>query len=130
MRSFKVLALLGVVCAALAACGVLGRGDGPPLSRVEIRDALNGRTLQGLLSDGEMGLVSFDEDGQLTLTSDDGGPTVGRWRASDEGLCIEWQRPDPLPEQCYQTWMLAEGAYQLRLPDGTPYLTLTVAEPG
>jgi hypothetical protein len=130
MRSFKVLALLVPACAALAACGVFGRGDGPPLSRVEIGDALDGRTLQGRLSDGEMGLVNFDEDGQMTLTSDDGGPTVGRWRASDEGLCIEWQRPDPLPEQCYQTWMLAEDAYQLRLPDGTPYLTLTVAESG
>lgn len=130
MRAFKIVAPLAVACAALAGCGLFGRDEGPPLSRVEIGDALNGRTLQGVLSDGETGLVTFDEDGQVTLTSDEGGPTVGRWRASDEGLCIEWERPAPLPEQCYETWMLAEDAYQLRLPDGSPYLTLTVAEPG
>jgi hypothetical protein len=130
MRTFKISALLALACAALAGCGSFGRGEGLPLSRVEIGDALDGRTLQGALSDGETGLVSFDEDGQVTLTSDEGGPTVGRWRASNEGLCIEWERPAPLPEQCYETWMLAEDAYQLRLPDGSPYLTLTAAESG
>jgi hypothetical protein len=130
MRAFRIVTPLALLCAGLAACGVFGRGEGPPLSRVEIGDALGGRTLQGDLFDGESGLVSFDEDGQVTLTSDAGGPTVGRWHASDLGTCIEWQQPDPLPEQCYETWMLAEDAYQLRLPDGEPYMTLTVAEPG
>jgi hypothetical protein len=113
---------LMVVLAALFGCATPIE-HGTAMTPQQISSDLVGKTWSGKLANGSPATQVVDADG--TIRIEGGLNDSGRWRMSDKGYCVTWNRMRHGVEGCYIVERTPSGHYVVRRADGQPVMTVT-----
>jgi hypothetical protein len=100
MRSLLAAGFMLAGCAAQAT-------DDQPLGASMIHSRFSGRTFSGV-QHGNRFLLHFEPNGIASVN----GPTAeyGRWRTTEEGLCLHWHEG---PETCAPVYQIGFARYRV-----------------
>ncbi len=113
---------LMVVLAALCGC-TTPIEHGTAMTPQEISSDLVGKTWSGTLANGSPATQVVNADG--TISIEGGLNDSGRWRLSDKGYCVTWNKLRHGVEACYIVERTASGHYVVRRAEGQPVMTVT-----
>jgi hypothetical protein len=96
---------------------------GTPMTPQQISSDLVGKSWSGKLYNGSSATQVVNADG--TIRIEGGLNDSGRWRMSDKGYCVTWNRMRHGVEGCYIVERAPSGHYVIRRPDGQLVMTVT-----
>jgi hypothetical protein len=104
-----------VVLAALFGCTTPVE-HGTPMAPQQISSELVGKSWSGTLYNGSPTTQVVDADG--TIRIEGGLNDSGRWRMSDNGYCVTWNRMRHGVETCYVVERTPSGHYVVNRANG------------
>jgi hypothetical protein len=104
-----------VVVAALFGCTTPVE-HGTPMTPQQISSELVGKSWSGTLYNGSPTTQVVDADG--TIRIEGGLNDSGRWRMSDNGYCVTWNRMRHGVETCYVVERTPSGHYVVNRANG------------
>ena len=113
---------LMVVLAALSGC-LAPVEQGTEMTPKQISTDLVGKSWSGKMSNGSPTTQTVNADGTITIAG--GLNDKGRWRMSDNGYCVTWNRMRHGVEGCYIVERTPSGHYVVRRADGQLVMTVT-----
>jgi hypothetical protein len=113
---------LMVVLAALFGCATPVE-HGTPMTPQQIASDLVGKSWSGTLYNGSPTTQVVGADG--TVRIEGGLNDSGRWRLSDNGYCVTWNRMRHGVEVCYVVARTPSGHYVVTRANGQAVMTVT-----